>query len=330
MIENIKVSILVPIYGVEKYIEKCARSLFEQTYENIEYVFVNDCTQDDSIQILNNTLRDYPNRINQVRFIHHKRNLGLGGARTTAIYAATGDYIMHVDSDDFLLLNTTVEEMMQPVYKDNADVVIGDFVKVYKHTQIECKQNIPIDKMQYIKQLLSLETPVVIWGTIYKKSLYWDTHIVHTIGINMGEDLAVKARLIYEASKVVYVDKPLYAYSQINQKSYTNTFNSKHVIDLQNVIRILSIWASYKDNPDELLDCISTACAKLKAALLAKWSRSSDYKSKDFKLIMKMKGHVLYKWNILSFNEKLILAISSLHIPILLRKAYKVFYKLQK
>lgn len=68
-----KVSILVPVYGVEKYIERCARSLFEQTYDNIEYIFVDDCTKDRSIEILQKVLEDYPNRKNQVKILNHEK-----------------------------------------------------------------------------------------------------------------------------------------------------------------------------------------------------------------------------------------------------------------
>ena len=96
------VSILVPIYGVEKYIRRCAISLFEQTYLNIEYIFVNDCTNDDSIIILENVINQYPNRQSQIKIIQHETNKGLGEARNTAVAAANGDYLFHVDSDDYI------------------------------------------------------------------------------------------------------------------------------------------------------------------------------------------------------------------------------------
>ena len=100
--EDKKVSILVPVYGVEKYIKRCARSLFEQTYDNIEYIFVDDCTQDRSIDILEEVLKEYPNRKNQVKILHHAKNRGLSASRNTALDASTGDYLMHVDADDYL------------------------------------------------------------------------------------------------------------------------------------------------------------------------------------------------------------------------------------
>ena len=76
-----KVSVVIPVYGVEKYIERCARSLFEQTLDDIEYIFVNDCTKDRSIDILNEVINDYPARKQQVRIVHHEENKGSALAR---------------------------------------------------------------------------------------------------------------------------------------------------------------------------------------------------------------------------------------------------------
>ena len=100
------VSILVPIYGVEKYIARCVESLFGQTYDNIDYVFVDDCTPDNSITVLKNVLSNYPNRKDSVRIIRHKKNQGLAVTRNTAVAVAKGEFLMHVDSDDWIELNT--------------------------------------------------------------------------------------------------------------------------------------------------------------------------------------------------------------------------------
>lgn len=94
------ISVIVPIYGVEKYIERCARSLFEQTYRDVEYIFVNDCTKDNSIFILKRVLHDYPNL--NVTIINKKRNEGLPQARKTGILASHGEYVINFDSDDWV------------------------------------------------------------------------------------------------------------------------------------------------------------------------------------------------------------------------------------
>ena len=97
-----KISILVPIYNVSKYIERCAHSLMEQSYENIEYVFVDDCTPDNSITLLKGVIAKYPHRQDQVKIISHEHNKGLAGARITALNSATGDYVVHVEADDYI------------------------------------------------------------------------------------------------------------------------------------------------------------------------------------------------------------------------------------
>ena len=91
------ISILVPVYGVEDYIERCARSLFEQTYQNLEFIFVDDCTPDRSIDILETTIKDYPNRLSQLRIIRHNKRKGIAATRNTAINAANGLFICHID-----------------------------------------------------------------------------------------------------------------------------------------------------------------------------------------------------------------------------------------
>ena len=97
-----KVSVIVPIYNVEAYIERCAISLFEQTLDDIEYIFVNDCTPDNSMMILSEVLSRYPQRKEQVRIINQPKNQGAAKAREDGIKEARGEYIIHCDSDDWV------------------------------------------------------------------------------------------------------------------------------------------------------------------------------------------------------------------------------------
>lgn len=85
-----QVSVIIPIYKTEKYIERCAISLFEQTLKSIEYIFINDYTPDNSIQLLENVLKRYPNRISDIKIINHEKNRGLAAARNTGRSIAQG------------------------------------------------------------------------------------------------------------------------------------------------------------------------------------------------------------------------------------------------
>lgn len=120
------ISVIIPIFRVEAYIERCARSLMEQTLEEVEFIFVDDCSPDGSVDVLQRVIADYPEREGQVRIIRHERNRGLPAARNTGLTEATGEYIFHCDSDDFIERDA-VEKMYEIAKKEDADIVYTDW-----------------------------------------------------------------------------------------------------------------------------------------------------------------------------------------------------------
>ncbi|MBD5421701.1 MAG: glycosyltransferase family 2 protein, partial [Bacteroides sp.] len=136
----IAISVIVPVYGVEKYIERCVRSLFSQTMtEGVEFIFINDCTKDRSIELLTGIISEYPQLSPQVKIIHHPRNRGLAVARQTGLDAAQGEYILHLDSDDYFE-SDMLEMMYETAMANNSDVVVSDFFWSYKKVDVyqEC------------------------------------------------------------------------------------------------------------------------------------------------------------------------------------------------
>lgn len=130
MSEPVKISVCIAVYKVELYIEQCVRTLFEQTMqEGIEFIFVNDCTPDRSIEILKQVLEEYPHRKPWVKIIDHPENCGVGKARRTAVENASGAYIIHCDPDDWVELDM-YETMYNEAVKNDADMVYCDFAKV--------------------------------------------------------------------------------------------------------------------------------------------------------------------------------------------------------
>ena len=119
-----KISVCVPIYNVEKYFEQCLESLFTQTMlDGVEFVFVNDCTPDSSMIILQRTLQKYPALREQVVIYNHEQNRGLAAARNTALELSHGEYIIHVDSDDWVEPNY-LEELYTTITGNDADIAI--------------------------------------------------------------------------------------------------------------------------------------------------------------------------------------------------------------
>lgn len=224
MIQNIKVTVAVPIYGVETYIERCAISLFEQSYDNIEYVFVNDCTKDNSISILENVINKYPNRKPYVKLINHEVNRGLGTARNTAIKNSSGDFIMWVDSDDFVS-PTIVETAVQSQVNFNSDIITINYTNVYDNFSVKQYENHCSTGFEYCKGILLGTQSGRIWGRLIRRSLYINNKIQVKEGVNMGEDLQVSVKIFYYAKRVSFVDEHLYFYNCINDSSYSNCFS---------------------------------------------------------------------------------------------------------
>ena len=211
------VSILIPVYKVEKYIAKCARSLFEQTYKNIEYIFVDDCSPDNSMKVLADVLMEYPNRKNDVRIIKHNENRGLAAARNTAVDYSHGEYLMHVDSDDYIERDT-ISNMLEEAVNKKLDIVICDTIIESESTSTISRHADVVDKMLYLKDLLIKKVAPSIWGKLISKNLYKNVRAIDHI--DHGEDYVTTPRLVYYAKTIGNLHKPLYHYTLLNNNAY--------------------------------------------------------------------------------------------------------------
>lgn len=268
------VSIIAPIYGVERYIERCARSIFEQTYENLEIIFVNDCTPDNSIEILNNVLNDYPHRKPQTRIINHEHNKGLAGSRLTGLNASTGYYIQNIDSDDFLDHNM-IDEMIALAEKESADITICDFRYIYPNHTKHLHINPSLNPHVLLQQVLTGEVHSSVCNKLIKRSLYFDNNIFPIEGLNMREDLSVMFRLLYFAKKITYIPKPFYCYMLSNPNSYTATKMSlTHQKDAFELIRLMQSFFGNNSSTGEF----QQAFRYFKAGIICSIALYGDFK----------------------------------------------------
>lgn len=219
---NPKVTVAIPVYGVEKYIEVCARSVFEQTYDNLEFLFVNDCTKDGSFEVLENVLLDYPNRRDQVIIIEHSFNRGLSAARNTAVEHAKGDFIFHVDSDDYIEKDA-IESLINKQQQEDADLVVGNYIIELGDGRTLYRKYLDITqtKEKIVVDCLNDVSSHSVWGILIKKSLYIDNCIRALEGVNVGEDWQVASQILYYASKIAYIDGLTYHYVMSRTGSYT-------------------------------------------------------------------------------------------------------------
>lgn len=245
------VSILVPVYGVEKYIRRCAISLFEQTYKNIEYVFVNDCTPDSSISVLKELITEYPHLSDNVKVINHTKNKGLAAARNTAIRESSGDFVFHVDADDWLE-NTTIESCVKTQQLNEADIVTVNAKAIWNNRVEYYNTPLTNNPVDLLKAILSRKAVCNIWGRLIRKDIYVAHNIFNVEGLNISEDLQIIPQLLSFSSKIAVYAKPLYNYECRNQASYTSTYNIKSDLQNQETAVILRDFMQ-KNNPKMLV-----------------------------------------------------------------------------
>lgn len=221
-----KVSIIIPVYGVEKYIERCARSLFEQTLDDIEYLFIDDCTPDRSIDILKQVLEEYPHRKCQVVIHRMEQNSGQAKVREWGMRNATGEYVIHCDSDDWVDINM-YEDMYNKAKVEKADVVICDYEitdGVNNSSIINACHASTIK--QFINNCLLQRDPWSLCNKLFKKTAYYN--IVYPQGA-MGEDMVICFQSLFNCNSLAYINSPYYKY-YYNPLSITKTVNKDSCI----------------------------------------------------------------------------------------------------
>ena len=221
---SVLVSICIPIFNVESFIGRCARSLFEQSYGNLEFIFINDCTPDNSIAILKRVIDDYPERKPHVRIINHNENKGLAAARNTGVSECSGDFVLHVDSDDYID-RETVSLLVGEQEKGDYDIVSSDLLDHYEfYTETDNQPKYKSSKDMTVK-LLDKSARGCVVARLIRRSLYIDNEVRAIEGLNLGEDSLVIPQLAYFAKKVSNVSSPLYHYVRINENSFTSSFS---------------------------------------------------------------------------------------------------------
>ncbi len=234
-----KVSVVIPVYRVERYIERCARSLFEQTLEDMEFIFVDDCSKDNSISILKKIIESYPERKEQVRILYHRQNQGLPLARKTGVEAATGEYIAHCDSDDWVELDA-YQKAYELAKINNYDLVIYGYARtdgnkiIYNQNPIY--NEIANDKHLLVSSLLQGKDLSSLCNKLIRRELYLDKNFVFPT-MNMWEDYPCVFQFFNLASRIGTISETFYWYYQ-NLESITGVCNPSLILNRLEQIKV--------------------------------------------------------------------------------------------
>lgn len=231
MNNNIKISIIVPVYNAEKYIENCIQSIIDQSHNNIEIIFVDDGSVDSSLEILNK----YKSLDKRVKVIS-KENGGVSSARNVGMNKATGEYILFVDSDDTIDPNT-LKICLDRLDVKQADTVVFDYCKLIKDNLIEdSSENLKdgvIKSEKFIRDILvnnDFNFFTGVWRFLFSRKIIQENNIVFD-NMKFAEDLIFIYKYMFKSNNILIVNKALYNYNLINPDSACKKHGVKYIED---------------------------------------------------------------------------------------------------
>lgn len=226
------VSIVVPVYNVERYLEDCLKTIVNQTYKNIEILLVDDGSTDSSGKICD----CYGGLDSRIRVIHQK-NQGLSVARNVALDVARGEYITCIDSDDFVS-ESLIEKLMQAIIEYKCDIsVCGTVYCDERNSTLKSKVvegSKVIEGKEQIKNLLyCFDIATMAWGKLYKRELFSDVR--YPIG-KYNEDVFTTYKLLANSKRTIVINRGLYFYRQVSGSITRSSFSLKHLDAIEGTI----------------------------------------------------------------------------------------------
>ena len=231
------ISIIVPFYNVEQYIDRCIQSLITQTFRNIEILLVDDCSPDNTLEIG----QKYAKTDSRIKILQYEKNRGLGGARNYGIQNAKGEYVLFVDSDDYIKANT-IEVLCAKAIQNDLCVLEANYLK-----ESEINSEVLPRKSYYSEKVFSGKeywesipiAPVVAWNKFYRLSFLQENNIVFKL--RKFEDVAFTAEVFMKAKRVMNIDFPFYHYIVRENSIMTETTSISHLEDSYALIQDMKV-----------------------------------------------------------------------------------------
>ena len=315
-----KVSIIVPVYNVELYLEKCVESLICQTYPNIEIILINDGSTDSSSKIC-----DKLSKNNSKIKVIHKKNEGVSSARNLGLNVCTGEYITFVDSDDYIN-NNYIETLLKSIIENNTDLSVCGYQKVYSHENFTTDNCDDLGVKIYSKSdafnqmILEQQFGGYVWNKMYKKELI-DLMNNQYFKEDIIEDFEFNSRYISNCKSISFIKSSLYYYF-INQNGITGSFKINDRI-LSGIKSYTSILEQYDLNKIYFADLVAYYFVKYQLNLnyrIYKLNYNCDTSILNYKLYKRV-----IKSKIITLGKKIELFLLW-HFPIIL---YSIKFQLK-
>lgn len=221
-----KISVIIPLYNTEKYIEKCLNSVREQSFEDIEIICVDDCSPDNSSAIVEQLMLEDK----RIKLIKHEVNQGLGGARNTAIRAAQSEYLASVDSDDYMSAKM-LETLWSNTNNQQVDIVCCGYNRVSEQGEILAQVQYGEKELENKNNSIDIFSALnpAFWNKLWKKNLFIDNSIFFPTH-DYYEDMSTTPKLLAKATSIRVINDCLYNYL-VRPESITGSYGAKHTLD---------------------------------------------------------------------------------------------------
>lgn len=265
------VSIIVPVYNADKFLDKCINSITEQTYQDFELLLVDDGSKDQSSAICLAWMDKDP----RVKF-YHQKNAGVSAARNRALMNAVGQYVTFVDADDYLEPNFC-EKMIDVIQQSGADIVFCEHRQIFEDGRIHISgsdngsvETISEKEFEYY----GLKGRRAVWGALYKRNILRGMRFPD--GIAIGEDALFLAKAIRKAENISYYGKPLYNYLIQNESAYYGSFSMNKFTEIDAWLLISKVF-----EPGSITQLSADAlCADTSMTMLGRYAGDAGFESK--------------------------------------------------
>lgn len=241
-----RISLIVPIYGVERYIRQFAESALGQTYDDVQFVFVNDGTKDRSMEVLEQLIDEKFSHLRPRIVIINKENGGLPSARKAGLDAAEGEYVLFADSDDWLEKDA-IAKVMAKVEETDADIAYFDLIKEYGHKTSYKREReyTAATKEDYIINIFNYKSHGYTVTKCFRKSLFTD-NVIYFPKLGMHEDIYLMSQIIFYAKSLAHLPEALYHYRKDNPEAMCAQDRNRRHRDSD--VNLMDLYENYRDN----------------------------------------------------------------------------------
>lgn len=276
--EQIKISVVIPVYNAEKFIEKCIESVIDQTLKEIEIIVINDGSKDNSLKVIKNYEKNKKVKILNIE------NSGSSKTRNLGIYSAKGEYVLCIDADDYLEDKLVLEKLYNKCKCDKLDILVFDFYrenngKKEYAVNIDVSNEQEILKENYIRDLIKGKWGMNIWSKIVKTELFIKNDVIFPEYIFYGEDLVTSLKLVYFAKKIGKINEALYNYVQHESQGTKKIDKAKRFLDsynyyleMEKFIKEKGMYSTFKN------DLLNRKCRLFEKVSAKKYENTEVYK----------------------------------------------------